>query len=398
MKVGKTRKTNKIRKLLIAIIVIVVGAIGAVALLQWFSSTREIQPTILSNLVDSEEVVPNLSWPNYGQTSIATENQGIVATHGDQTPHPTASTAKVIAVLAILEKKPLKLGETGEKLTLTEADVKLYDDYVAKNGSNTQVSNGLELTEYQALQSILLASSNNMADSLAIWAFSSLEEYSKYANDMVERYGTTQTTIGNDASGFDPTTLSTSDDMALLSLKALENPVISEITSQQKADIPLAGTIYNSNALLSKDSGIIGIKTGETVEAGGNFLLGAKYESNGESQNVVVVVFGADEAKNAIIDSYTLYKSISNSLTYAEIIPAGTSVAEYKLLNGTTARAVNNQAIRAWTWAGKVSDPKVSVNSITSQTANCSEVGAVSYGAVSVPVALSRDNQTCQTE
>ena len=395
MKVGKTRKTNKIRKFLIAIIVIVLGAIGAVALLQWFSSTREIQPTILSNLVDSEEVVPNLSWPNYGQTSIATENQGIVATHGDQTPHPTASTAKVIAVLAILEKKPLKLGETGEKLTLTEADVKLYDDYVAKNGSNTQVSDGLELTEYQALQAILLASSNNMADSLAIWAFGSLEEYSKYANDMVKRYGATQTTVGDDASGFDPTTLSTSDDMALLSLKALENPVISEITSQQTANIPLVGTIHNSNALLGEYPEIIGVKVGETIEAGGNFLLGAKYKSNGASQNVVAVVFGADEAKNAIIDSYTLYKSISSSLTYTKIIPANTVVAEYKLLNGSTARAVTSKDVQAWTWGGKVSKPTISVDGITSQTTDCSEIGTVSYGAVSVPLILNLEHSSC---
>jgi hypothetical protein len=33
----------------------------------------------------------------------------------------------------------------------------------------------------------MLKSSNNMADSLAIWAFGSISEYQKYATEMIKR-------------------------------------------------------------------------------------------------------------------------------------------------------------------------------------------------------------------
>ena len=54
----------------------------------------------------------------------------------------------MITVLAILEKRPLKLGEHGATLTMTERDVQLYDDYIAQDGSTTPVQIGLQLTQY----------------------------------------------------------------------------------------------------------------------------------------------------------------------------------------------------------------------------------------------------------
>ena len=359
-------------------------------MLHRYEMTRAIEPTLETLRLPSDNSTLELAWPNYGQATIATEKQGIVATNGSQTPHPTASTAKLISVMAILEKKPLQIGEYGPTITLTEADVKSYENYVAKNGSNTPVYSGLKLTQYQALQSILLASSNNMADTMTIWAFGSLENYREYASEMVRRIGATQTTIGSDASGLSPTTSSTSDDMSLISLEALKNPVIVDITSQQTANVPFAGTISNTNRLLGDHSEVIGLKTGETVEAGGNFLLATKYENNGQSQNVVVVVYGAELGRIALLDSYTLYKSIQPYLKYQEIIPENTIVARYYSKNNEIAQAVTERSVMSWTWSGKSVRPATVVERITGEAKDRSVVGSVVYGDVSTPVVLSK--------
>jgi D-alanyl-D-alanine carboxypeptidase (penicillin-binding protein 5/6) len=41
---------------------------------------------------------------------------------------------------------------------------------------------GEELSEYQALQALLLPSANNIAETLARWAFGSIDAYNAYAN------------------------------------------------------------------------------------------------------------------------------------------------------------------------------------------------------------------------
>ena len=376
-------------------LVLCVSAFGAIAALRHYVLTHALAPTITLATTTKQPQSPTLAWPSYGQSAIATEQQGVVATHGAQTPHPTASTAKVITVLAILEKRPLKLGEHGAMLTMTERDVQSYDDYIAQDGSTTPVQIGLQLTQYQALQSIMLASSNNMADTLAIWAFGSLEAYHTYANQMVKRLGAAHTTIGGDASGLSPLTTSTAEDMARISLAALKQPVIAQIAAQQTADIPFAGTITNSNRLLAANTEIVGLKTGETNEAGGNFLLAAKHASAGQSQPVVVVVFGADSAKTAILDSYKLYQSARRHLIYEEIIPANTVVAQYDLLRKKTAHATIKQPLKSWTWAGGHTQPTIDLQPITGETAKCSEVGSLKYGGVSVSLLLERANNSC---
>lgn len=297
------------RRFFAPLLLIALSGVLTFVLLQVYYPAYTVQPTTVLALAAPGES-PELAWPAYGQSAIATEHQGVVATHGEQAPHPTASTAKVITLLAVLEKKPLTQGEQGPNLTMTAADVELHARYVARNSTNTAVYTGMKLTQYQAMQSILLASSGNMSDTLAIWAFGSLDAYYAYANDMVKRLGATQTTIGGDASGLSPRTMSTATDMALLTLQAMKQPAIAEIAAQKTAQVPYAGTIRSSNRLLGRP-GVVGLKTGETVEAGGNFLLALRHTDAGHSQYVAVVVYGAELASIATADSYTNQRLLS---------------------------------------------------------------------------------------
>jgi D-alanyl-D-alanine carboxypeptidase (penicillin-binding protein 5/6) len=163
-----------------------------------------------------------LTWPAGGQAALGAEGYGLLARSGASSPVPIGSTAKVITALAVLKQKPLTVDSQGPTITLNGRDVEAFNNYYSSNGSVTQVAAGEQISEYQALQSLMLPSSNNMADTLANWAFGGLANYTTFANQMVKNMGLSHTTIG-DTNGFSDTTTSTADDMAKIALAAISN-------------------------------------------------------------------------------------------------------------------------------------------------------------------------------
>jgi len=157
-----------------------------------------------------------MPWPAIGQAAIGSTAEGVVATSSTKTiPAPTASIAKVITVLAVVQKLELKNARE-QLLTLGPRDVAIYNNYKANDGSTVQVADGEQINLYDAFETMLLPSANNMADSVALWAFGSQDNYAAYANAMVRSWGLTHTTIGSDASGFSPSTLSTPSDLVVI--------------------------------------------------------------------------------------------------------------------------------------------------------------------------------------
>lgn len=338
---------------LFAIVAIICVLMGAFLAYRYVSADTTVAPT-LAYSVPSLPEKKVLAWPSYGQAAIATRDYGVLEAHGDIEKHPTASTAKLITMLAVMEKKPFELGSSGETLVLDQTDVDLYNSYIARNGSNAPVQVGEKITQYQAMQAVLLVSSNNLADTLAIWAFGSLGAYQDYATDMIKRYGLENTVIGNDASGLDPGTVSTAADLAVIAQKALSQPVVAHIASQQTATIPVAGQIYNTNFLLG-DDGVIGLKTGESVEAGGNFVLAGNQTIDGHTHQIIIVVMGADLSRIAQRDSYNLYLSARENFTYKTLVAKGQPVGLYRPdWSKREYVAVAKEDIGSFIWPGQV--------------------------------------------
>lgn len=254
----------------------------------------------------------NLPWPSYGEAAIGAEGYGTTA-HGEQAAVPTASVAKVMTALAVLKKKPLGVGEQGPTITLTQQDVDIYNYYSAHDGSRVAVSVGENISEYQALEAMLLPSGNNMADTLADWAFGSVGAYSSYANSLAASYGLTNSDFTS-ASGFPPSTVSTAQDLVKLGEVALQNPVMSQIVAEQSANIPVAGSISNTNTLLGTD-GIDGIKTGNSDQDEGAFM-GSRTVTlpNGRTIQLVSVVMDASSLNAALSDSVSLLDTAAQNL------------------------------------------------------------------------------------
>ena len=253
-------------------------------------------------------------------------NGSAVAKSADELPvQPTASTAKMIMALAVMERKPFAPGETGEPIVITNDTYNIYAKYNAMGGSTTTVQVGEEISEYDALASALIASSNNMADTLAIWAFGSLEDYQKYAQEMVARLGATHTTVGPDASGFDNTTTSTAEDLARIGEAVLKQPVLSEIVGKTSAVIPVAGEIKNTNKLLGVD-GIVGVKTGY-IGASSGYCLVVGYRENDEI--ITVALLGAPDRQTSFDATQAIVGQAQESIKPRELVGEGQTVAYY---------------------------------------------------------------------
>ncbi|MCA9328007.1 serine hydrolase, partial [Candidatus Saccharibacteria bacterium] len=232
-------------------------------------------PTTLVQLPDT--LAPTsvaVAWPSPGYGSLFVDGYGAVAAQQGDDIIATASIAKVITALCVLEKSPLQPGETGPLITMTQEDLDLYNAEIGRNGSRLYVEPGEQLSEYQLLQAMLIPSANNIANTLAVWAFGSLDAYQTYATNFAQRHELVRTHIGTDASGFDPSTTSTANDLAKLGQLAVANPVLAEIASQKSASFPRAGTIYNYNSALGV-SGIDGVKTGNNDQNLGGLLFSA---------------------------------------------------------------------------------------------------------------------------
>lgn len=334
-----------------------------------------------------------LAWPSVGQAAIGVDGQGVIASTGSTKSMPTASVAKIMLAYNVLKKYPLQPGQTGPAITVTQVDVDSYNNSVAEDGSVVPVQLGEQLTEYQALQALLLPSANNIAEMLARWAFGSVEAYTQAAAQTTQDLNMLNSHFA-DASGFAPETVSTPRDLILLAQAALQNPVIKSIVAQPTANLPLVGTVWNTNILLGKDN-IIGIKTGNTDQAGGCYLFAANHQMpNGRTITVIGVVMGAPSLYRAMAASRTLLASFLQGFGSITAIHKGQTLANYRAPWGATTRAVAASDLSVYGWLGQA--PKVTVRPapVTANSQAGAKAGSVEvdtpYGRASGSLELSK--------
>jgi D-alanyl-D-alanine carboxypeptidase (penicillin-binding protein 5/6) len=346
------------------------------------TSLNSITPNQRTIAFQTESKQPQLSWPNYGAAAIGINNQGVTLTKGSIQQFPMASTAKLLTALVVLKKYPLQLNQSGPIITINQSDVAIYNNYLAEEGSVTPVVNGEKISEYQILQAMLLPSADNMADTLAIWAYGSLNNYLSAANAYLLEHGLTEISLGSDASGYNPNSKSTASDLVLLGELAMKNPVISQIASlKEVTNYPVAGTIKNINFILGQD-GINGLKTGNNNQDGGIFIASAKVNLKNKQLPVITAVMGAPSLWYALNSSLNLVKSIDQNFVIPNSISSlfsGTkSIANYNIGWDHQVLKTNlaNQTIPP-TWTGGSSKVTVNLNNITFKTKAGSVVGSL---------------------
>src|SRR4051812_27235822 len=93
-----------------------------------------LKPQVAQSILEVKTGPSQLSWPGE-QSAVGLVGTNTIETHGEIKPSPTASTAKIITALLVLKQKPLQIGQTGPVITLSQSDVELYKNYLAKDGS-----------------------------------------------------------------------------------------------------------------------------------------------------------------------------------------------------------------------------------------------------------------------
>lgn len=318
-------------------------------------------------------------WPASGQAAIYIEGMGVVAEHGPgltNLPVPSASTAKLFTALMVMHAHPFEMGESGQTLTITDNDVAVYQEYYNNGGSVSPVTAGESMTQLQALQALLLPSSNNIADMLAVWAYGSMENYTKEANAFLKSVGLTNTTV-SDASGFSPRTRTTASDLTKAMSLVMADDVLASIVKLPKVQINESTELINTNKILGQD-GIVGGKTGNTDEAGSCYVFAAEYKpKDSEATLIYGAVMAQNDMQSAMQSSRQLIVQAKQNLAVTEVSNTGKSLSSIDLPWGESASVVSTQNLSLLRWKSKPLVLKLQTNELQHPLETGKVIGSV---------------------
>ncbi|WP_308796252.1 D-alanyl-D-alanine carboxypeptidase family protein [Agromyces silvae] len=331
-----------------------------------------------------------LALPGFGEYAVgAVGFDGVLAASEAQAPMPIASIAKVVTALVVLGAHPVAAGEGGPAIAYTDADVDIYWDMVAQNGSVAPVAAGTSLSLTQSLEAMLLPSGNNYAISIANWAFGSEGAYVEAANAWLAEHGFTETTIA-DASGLSLANVATPGDLVRLGQLALTEPALAGIVAQQAVDLPGVGRVENSNKLLGSH-GVDGIKTGTTDDAA-NLLFSADYAVGDSTVTVVGVMLGADTHAQLREAIAALLDSVAPGFHEVTALEAGVDLARYSTAWGDVASARTADGASVVVWSDTPVEVSVEAEPVTTADAGAQVgVATVRAGAQTIEVPLELD-------
>lgn len=335
---------------------IVLGVLLLCAALLAWNYLRPVPVVAASSSLPVQTIVPgaapSLPWPSTGAAAIGVSGLGPIATSGDVSPSPTASVAKVMTAMIVLEDKPLATGATGPGITFTDVDVQAYQNDLAQKQSVVPVQAGETLSELQALEAMLIPSGNNIAETLARWDAGSIPSFVAKMNKRATTLGLAKTKFA-DPAGASADTMSTPSDLMALGMAAMQMPVFAQIVQMPQAKLPVAGTVYNVNAVLGKD-GIVGIKTGSGFNVGANFLFAASVQIAGHTITIFGCVMGQPTLDAAFNAARTLVRAVAPALTVKEVIARNQAVGAYDTAWGDHSDILSTVDVALVEWPGMV--------------------------------------------
>ena len=229
-------------------------------------------------VLDSSKAPP-IAQPATGSFAVGTNLDGDIVSRDAGKALPIASMAKTMSALAVLTVHPLKPGESGPTITVTQTDVGYIAQVVAMGGSYAPVVAGEVLSERDLLVGMMLPSANNFALMAAVWVDGSVPAFVARLNHMATAMGTTSAHF-DDPDGLTDTTVASAHDLLILARAAAANNALTAITKLPQATLPAGtGVVHNIDAPLLSIPGWLGIKTGHTFAAGYCLLFAAEGES-----------------------------------------------------------------------------------------------------------------------
>ncbi|MFD8082269.1 hypothetical protein ACFV4F_11300 [Kitasatospora sp. NPDC059722] len=229
----------------------------------------------------------DLAWPAKGQSAAEVVGVGSLGSSGPETPASIASVTKVMNAYLILQKFPLKKGESGPKIVV---DKQAAQESGNVDESKVTLTENQVLTEYQALELLMLPSANNVARLLARFHSGSEVEFVKLMNETAAKFGMANTTYA-DPAGYNADTKSTAKDQLKLAEQVMQDEIFRQIVSTPDTTFNNQ-KIPNTNNLINPKTGVIGVKTGSSTPAGGCLMWAAYKEVGGVKRLILGVTLG----------------------------------------------------------------------------------------------------------
>ena len=326
---------------------------------------RPIPVTSAAALLPTTDQVPgtapSLPWPSAGSAAVGVSGLGFIASSGNEQTIPAASVTKVMTALVLLADKPLKKGDSGPTVTITDIDVQAYQAE-QKDQSTVKVESGEVLTELQLLQGMLIPSANNLAETLARWDAGTLDAFVAKMNARAAVLKLSHTKFG-DVSGASPSSVSTATELLTLGMLAMQNDVFAETVGKAQVDLPVAGTVFNVNHELGT-GGIIGIKTGSGLNAGANYLYAATATIDGRKITVYGCVMGQPTLAIAFSSAHTLVDAMTAVLHVRRIMSRNQAIATFSTPWGDATDLIAQVDLDLTEWPGMIVRQRLDVNPI----------------------------------
>lgn len=234
-----------------------------------------------------------------------------------------ASTTKILTALVVLQNVRL------------EDRVKASSKVVNTEGSAIWLKEGEELAVSDALYALLLNSANDVAEALAEKAGGSGEGFAEMMNRAAKACGATDSNFKNPHGLPDEGHYTTALDLAKITRVAMGNRFFREIVATKTKNITRTSQedlslLINTNKLLWRYEGAIGVKTGYTIEA--RQCLVAAAERNG--RQLIAVLLGSEggvwnEAAVLLDYGFSAYRLV-------ELVKAGEVVGHFPVDKGVS--------------------------------------------------------------
>ncbi|MBQ4505960.1 MAG: D-alanyl-D-alanine carboxypeptidase [Firmicutes bacterium] len=258
----------------------------------------------------------------------------------DSLRYPASTTKMVTAILAI------------EKLSMD--DVITADATVASTGgSRLGLKNGDQMTVKDALYAMLIGSANDCASLLAKAMAGSDLAFAEMMNQKLLEIGTTSTHFVNPHGLHDDDHYTTARDLAIIASYCMQNEIFADIVSRESYDATVNSggsssvkTVETTNLLLNdeknvnriyvynnlrycKYDGCIGVKTGNTSEAGACLIAAAERDNTR-----LLCVALKSESMDRFADCIKMLDWGFENYKTVHAVSAGTDCGEIKVRKG----------------------------------------------------------------
>ncbi len=219
---------------------------------------------------------------------------------------PMASTTKIMTCILALENSNLS-----KIVTISKNAASIH-------GSRLGLKEKMQISMQDLLYGLMLRSGNDCAIAIAEEISGSVENFANLMNKKAKELKLENTNFVTPHGLDDSNHYTTAYELALLTNYALKNETFKSIVACKNYSFTFDGyskTINNTNELLGNVSGVYGVKTGFTFDAGRCLVSACKRND----LDIIVVVLGANTKKIRTQDSYNLINYIFNNFQYVNV-------------------------------------------------------------------------------